>query len=549
MRIRPLLSATLLLLAFGVVSSSPLQAQIEEIQAHRIAAHTRFLASDLLEGRGVGVRGGDLATDYIATQLELIGAKPLGDNGTYFQNLQLAGVQTKDTATLTVLRGGAETPLAWAGEWVGNSELQQESTTFEAEAVFVGHGIVAPEFNWNDYKDTDVKGKIVVLFTNEPGRDNPELFKGKALMYYGRWSYKFEEALRQGALGAIILHTNETAGYDWTVVRNSWGREQQMVLRQPGEQKLSLAAWVHSNAAGKLLAGTGRNLQQLAAMAENRDFKPVPLGIRLRGSLPATIRKMDTRNVVAVVPGTAGVASGDNVLFSAHWDHLGIGPSVTGDNIFNGAVDNATGCAVILEIARAWAGLARKPRRNAVFLFVTAEESGLRGSEYYAQNPKMPLSKTFVNLNYDGLLPGGRLANVILNGAERTSLWPMVQNMAKRYSLRIDPDPAPEQGFFYRSDHFSMAKAGVPAFSVNPGDEYVGKPSSYGKEINDEYRANAYHKPTDEFDESWDFSGLEHLGRFGFALGLEAASASGTSTWQKGDEFLAAREESQREGK
>lgn len=530
------------------LAALPVAAQSDAIQAGRIAAHTRFLASDLLEGRGVGARGGDLAVDYIATQLELAGAKPAGDNGTYFQNFQLAGVQTQDNATLTVSRGANATELRWLADWVGNSEMQQDLTEVEAEAVFVGHGIVAPEFRWNDYKDTDVKGKIVVLFTNEPGRDNPDLFKGKALMYYGRWSYKYQEALRQGALGAIIIHTNDTAGYEWAVVRNSWGREQQMVLRPPEETRLSLAAWVTGNAAASLIAGTGKSVEELLAMADSRDFRPLPLGVTVKAKLPAAVRTIDTRNVAAIVPGNQGTGNGETVLFTAHWDHLGIGPSVTGDKIFNGAADNATGCAIVLEIARAWAGLARKPRRSALFVFVSAEESGLRGSEYYAQHPLMPLSKTYVNLNYDGLLPIGRMSSVVVNGAERTSLWPAVQQMTKRFSLTIEPDPAPEQGYFYRSDHFSLAKGGVPAFSINPGSEFPGKPEGYAKELENEYRANAYHKPTDEFQESWDFSGLEHLARFGFSLGLEAAGAMGHSTWQANDEFLAAREKSIREG-
>jgi Zn-dependent M28 family amino/carboxypeptidase len=539
----------LCLLALSLVLLGPLRlsGQSEAIQAQRIAAHTRLLASDLLEGRGVGARGGDLATEYIATQLALAGAKPAGDNGTYFQNFQLAGVQTLDTASFQVTGGGSTTELRWLTDWVGNSEMQQTLTEVEAEAVFVGHGIVAPEFQWNDYKDVDVKGKIVVLFTNEPGRDNPNLFKGKALMYYGRWSYKYEEALRQGALGAIILHTDDTAGYEWAVVRNSWGREQQMVLRPPNETRLSLAAWVSSKAADSLIRQTGKSLEQLLALSESRDFRPIPLGVTVKAYLPSKVRTINTRNVVGIVPGSQGVADGATVLYSAHWDHLGIGASVTGDNIFNGAADNATGCAIVLEIARAWAGLARKPRRSALFLFVTAEESGLRGSEYYATHPVMPLSKTYVNLNYDGLLPIGRMSNIVLTGAERTTLWPAVQQMAKRFSLTLEPEAAPEQGYFYRSDHFSMAKAGVPAFSIKPGNKFPGKPEGYGPEKEEEYRANAYHKPTDEFQESWDFSGMEHLARFGFALGLEAAGATGYSTWQAGDEFLAAREKSIRE--
>jgi Zn-dependent M28 family amino/carboxypeptidase len=426
--------------------------------------------------------------------------------------------------------------------------MQQAENTVNAEAVFVGHGIVAPEFQWDDYKGVDVKGKVVVLFTNEPGRDNPRLFKGKALMYYGRWAYKYEEALRQGAVGAIILHTDDTAGYEWGVVRNSWGREQPMVLRPPDEQRLHLAAWVSAKVAAPLIAGTGKNIEQLLQMAESRDFRPVPLGVTIRASLPSKVRIMETRNVAGIIPGDDAGLRNEAVLFSAHWDHLGIGASVTGDKIFNGAVDNATGCAIVLEIARAWAGLAEKPQRSALFVFVTAEEGGLRGSEYYARHPLVPLSKTIVNLNYDGLLPGGRTADMVVNGAERTTLWPLVQSMAQRFSLAIQPDPAPEQGYFYRSDHFSLAKGGVPAFSIDVGDTYLGKPAEYGRQLDAEYRANDYHKPSDEFREDWDFSGLEHIARFGFSLGLETANLQGPSSWQPGDEFLAAREKSLKAG-
>ncbi len=543
---RPSSAFLSLLLSFLVCG--PAFAQADAIEAQRIAAQTRFLSSDLLEGRGVGARGGELATDYLATQLALVGAKPAGDNGTYFQNLQLAGVQTTDAATLSFTRNGETSQLHWLADWVGNSEMQQPVNTLEAEAVFVGHGIVAPEFQWNDYKGVDVKGKIVVLFTNEPGRDNPALFRGKALMYYGRWAYKFEEALRQGALGAIIIHTDDTAGYEWGVVRNSWGREQQMVLRPAGQRRLSMAAWVTAKAAAPLIAGTGKNVDQLMQAAESREFRPIPLGVTVRASLPSTVRTIDTRNVAAIIPGE-DTALGEVVLYSAHWDHLGIGPSSTDDKIFNGAVDNATGCAIVLEIARAWAGLAQKPKRGAVFLFVTAEESGLRGSEYYARHPLVPLSKTIVNLNYDGLLPGGRTADVVVNGAERTTLWPLVENVAKRYSLSIRPDPAPEQGYFYRSDHFSMAKVGVPAFSIDVGETQLGKPAEFGHQRAEDYRTHDYHQPSDEFREDWDFSGLEHVARFGFTLGVEAAGAAGGSSWQRGDEFLSAREKSIRDGK
>ncbi len=540
-------SSPLFCLLLSVVFCGHAFAQADAIQARRIAAHTRFLSSDLIEGRGVGVRGGKLATEYIATQLALAGARPAGDNGTYFQNFQLAGVQTTDAARLSFTRNGQTSQLHWLTDWVGNNEMQQPENRLEAEAIFVGHGIVAPEFQWNDYKGVDVKGKIVVLFTNEPGRENPALFRGKALMYYGRWAYKYEEALRQGALGAIIIHTDDTAGYGWGVVRNSWGREQQMVLRPEGERRLSMAAWVNSMAAAPLIAGTGKSVEELLEASESRDFRPIPLGVTVRASLPSKVRIIDTRNVAAIVPGEGSPANGV-VLYTAHWDHLGIGPSATEDKIYNGAADNATGCGIVLEIARAWAGLAKKPKRGALFVFVTAEESGLRGSEYYARHPLAPLSKTVVNLNYDGLLPAGLTEDAVVNGAERTTLWPLVEKVAKQYSLRIRPDPAPEQGYFYRSDHFSMAKAGVPAFSVDVGETYAGKPAGYGREIADAYRQHDYHQPSDEFKESWDFTGLEHIARFGFTLGVDAAGLSGGSSWQQGDEFLAAREKSIRDG-
>lgn len=542
---RPSSALLSLLLSFLICGHA--LAQADAIRAGRIAAHTRFLSSDLLEGRGVGARGGELAADYIATQLALVGAKPAGDKGTYFQNFQLAGVQTTDAATLSFTRDGQTSQLHWLTDWVGSNQMQQPENSLEAEAVFVGHGIVAPEFQWNDYKGVDVKGKIVVLFTNEPGRDNPALFRGKALMYYGRWAYKYEEALRQGALGAIIIHTDDTAGYEWGVVRNSWGREQQMVLRPAEERRLSIAAWVTAKAAAPLIAGTGKSVEELLQAAESREFRPMPLGVTARASLPSKIRTIDTRNVAALVPGEGGAQAGV-VLYSAHWDHLGIGPSATDDKIYNGAVDNATGCGIVLEIARAWAGLAKKPKRGALFVFVTAEESGMRGSEYYARHPLAPLSKTIVNLNYDALLPGGLTEDAVVNGAERTTLWPLVETVAKQYSLRIRPDPAPEQGYYYRSDHFSLAKAGVPAFSVDVGETYAGKPASYGQELADAYRAHDYHQPSDEYREDWDFTGLEHIARFGFTLGVEAARLPGGSSWKSGDEFLAAREKSVREG-
>jgi hypothetical protein len=514
----------------------------QPISGERIRAHVKFLSGDLLEGRGVAMRGGELATEYIATQFALAGARPAGEAGTYFQKVPLVGVQTAPESTLSAHAGsGKDLSFRWLEEFVGVNRRQKASEAFDAEVIFAGHGIVAPEFKWDDYKGVDVKGRILALFTNEPASSDPKFFAGRALTYYGRWSYKYEEALRHGALGVIIIHTTPTAGYGWEVVRNSWGREEPFVKLGSGESELALAGWITRDAGGKLLSMAGKSVDELLKASESRDFKPIPLGIRIRGAIHSRIRPMDTRNVAAIVPGSDPQAAGETVIFSAHWDHLGIGAPVNNDAIYNGAVDNATGCGILLELARAWAALPRKPRRSALFLAVTAEEGGLRGSEYYAQHPLVPPGKTVVALNYDALQPVGRTTGVVVTGAERTTLWPLVQNTARRFRLIIKPDPRPEQGSYYRSDHFSFARAGIPSFTIAESNEFAGKPENYGAQVFKEYNEKRYHQPSDEYKDEWDFSGLEEMAKFGLALGTEAANMPGMSTWNPGEEFLPAR--------
>jgi len=531
---------TLLAFAFAAICT----AQSGGLSGENIRTHVKFLSSDLLEGRGVGARGGAVATEYIASQFAVVGAKPARDNGTYFQKVPLVGVRTDTGAELAAVAGDKTLPFRWSDDFVATSHLQKPDSRFDADAVFVGHGIVAPEYNWNDYKDADVHGKIVVLFTNEPSSDDPQFFAGRALTYYGRWTYKYEQALRQGALGCIIIHTTPTAGYGWEVVRSSWGREQPFVKLAPGEPALALAGWVTQDAGDKLLAMAGHTVAELLKASESRDFRPIPLGIRIRGVLPSAIRELDTRNVAAVVPGSDPTLKSEAVIFTAHWDHLGIGAPVNGDAIYNGAIDNATGCGILLELARVWAALPQKPRRSALFLSVTAEEGGLRGSEFYGAHPIFPAGKTAVDLNYDALLPYGRTRDVVVAGAERTTLWPVVQHIARRMNLIIQPDPRPEQGSYYRSDHFSLARVGIPAFSISEGTGFLGKPADYGRRIFEEYNSKHYHQPSDEYREDWDFSGLEQMARFGFLIGLEAANQDRLPTWNPGDEFLAAREKS-----
>jgi Zn-dependent M28 family amino/carboxypeptidase len=519
-------------------------AQAQSISGERIRADVKFLSSDLLEGRGVATRGGELATAYLSTQFALMGAKPAGDDGTYFQKVPLTGIETQPGAQLSAARGGQTVSMKWLEDFVGADERQKPAGEFDAEAIFIGHGIVAPEFQWDDFKGVDVRGKVVVLFTNEPDSNDPKFFGGRALTYYGRWTYKYEEALRKGALAAIIIHTTPTAGYGWNVVKNSWGRENFYVRRAPGEPALAFAGWVTEQAGSQILALAGHSVPELLAASNSRDFRPIPLGVHIRVQLRSKIRDEDTHNVIAKVEGSDPVLKSEALIFSAHWDHLGIGPAVNGDSIYNGAIDNGTGCGMLLEIARAWAGLEQKPRRTALFIGFTAEESGLRGSEYYAAHPVIPAGKTAAAFNMDALLPYGRWLDVTVTGAERTTLWPLVQSAAERMNLAIKPDPEPEQGYFYRSDHFSLARAGVPSFSISQGSELAGKPAGHGAKLIQEYEEKHYHQPSDEYREDWDFSGLAELARFGMLIALDTANLDKLPTWNPGDEFLAAREQS-----
>ena len=511
----------------------------------RIAPHVRFLSNDLLEGRGVGGRGEALATEYLAAQLSLAGARPASADGTYFQPVPLVEI-TSQPGSVLELAGHVAKPL---DEYVGNNERQTGREVFDAEIVYVGHGITAPEFDWDDYKGVDVTGKVVLLFTNEPPSEDEEFFGGRALTYYGRWTFKFEEAARRGAVGALIIHTDETAGYPWDVVRNSWSGSQPYIEVEEGEYRLAFAGWVHSSAAQNLLkaspATSGKPLSELLEMANQPDFRPISLGVAARADQRSAIVPIETRNVLAKIEGSDPALRDEAVLYTAHWDHLGKHDVDEGqDGIYNGAVDNATGCAVVLEIARAFAQLPVAPPRTILFAFVGAEESGLIGSAYYAAHPVIPVGRTAVNLNFDGLYPFGATGDFSLPGHERTSLQGLVEALAGDFSIALTPEAHPEQGYYYRSDHFSLAKQGVPAFSVRTGSTYLGQVDGWGEERVAAYRSQHYHQPSDEYREDWDFTGIADLGQFGFELGRLVAGQPDLPTWNAGDEFLAARERS-----
>jgi Zn-dependent M28 family amino/carboxypeptidase len=518
-------------------------AAMKSIDPQRIRAHVKFLASDLLEGRGTGQRGGDIAAEYIATELESYGLKPAGDNGTYMQKVPMVGITTEPSTSIYFLQAGKTQKVKLGDDIVAMDETQNEADDIDADVVFVGYGIEAPEYQWNDFKDADLRGKILLMFVNEPPSDDPKFFKGKALTYYGRWTYKYEEAARKGAVGVILIHKTDMASYGWDVVKNSWGGERSY-LRADGQPKLKLASWVQLEIAQKLLTDSGQDLETLLQQAQSRDFKPIPLPVRVQGHLVSKIRPFVSQNVIAMLPGSDPRMKDQAVLYSAHYDHLGIHPEQPGDNIYNGAVDNATGCGVLLEMARAYASSAQRPKRSVLFASVTAEEQGLRGSEFLGKHPPVPAGNISLGLNFDGVAPNGIPQEIQVSGAERTTFFPTVETTAKEFNLAIKPDSNPSAGYYYRSDHFSFARVGIPAFSVNEGMKFKGHDAEWGIQQEREYNARHYHQPSDEFHADWDFSGVAEIARFGFNLGWKAATETQGIGWQPGDEFEAARKAS-----
>ncbi|CAN5529446.1 M28 family metallopeptidase [soil metagenome] len=525
---------TLLLL----LCSTTLYAQDTSID--RIRADVKYLASDELQGRGVGSRGEELSTRHIAFEMRKAGLKPAGDKDSFFQDVPLVLIKTGAGATLEMIKNKVTTTLKLEEEFVGVGQTQK-SEDFDAEAVFVGHGISAPEFGWDDYKDVDVKGKIAVLFTNEPPSDDVKFFNGKTLTYYGRWGYKYEEAARRGAKAAFIIHTNETAGYPYSVVKTVKGAQ---LERDPNTPALAFAGWLSSRAGDKLLASVGLTVDEALKKADTKGFKPIPLGITLKGHMPCTVQKIKSKNVVGMVEGSDPTLKSEVVLFTSHWDHLGLGQTATGEVIFNGALDNASGSAILLELARSWAAMEPKPKRSALFLATTAEESGLLGAKYYAEHPIVPLGKTAIDFNFDCVSPVGVPESIVLSGGERTTAWKTLEASAAKYSLAIEPDRRGHLGYFYRSDHFALARGGVPAFSVGRGEKVKGKPADFTKKQSEDFIANIYHTPRDVYHEEWDFAGYPVLINFTLDAAKTIANADGLPTWNPGDEFRPAREKS-----
>ena len=538
--------------AAGAPGAAPAAARTglpgEEQAARRIdkgslEAPVKFLADDLLEGRGPATRGDKLARLYLASLLEGMGYEPGGPGGSWEQPFELVGVKAKMPDAWSFRAGGKTVDLRRWDDYIATSGVQREKAAIEgAELVFVGYGIQAPEYRWDDYKGADLKGKVLVMMNNDPDWD-PNLFAGKTRLYYGRWTYKYESAARQGAAGAIIIHTTPSAGYPWQVVQTSWSGEK-FSLPAAGEPEIQIAAWATEDAVRRLLAASGQDLDKLVAQARSRDFRPVPLGITTSLTLENQVTHAQTANVAGLLRGGDPRLRDEVVIYSAHHDHFGIGtPDKAGDRIYHGANDNGAGCAQLLAIAKAFAALPERPRRSVLFLFVGVEEQGLLGSEHYAKHPTFPAGKIAADINYDTGDIWGRttdLTSVALG--KSASLDRLVAALAAKQGRKVVADPFPDRGHFYRSDQFSFAKIGVPGVYLNPGTDFRGRPQGWGKAAIETWEATRYHQPSDRLTPDWNFDGMIEDAQLGFHLGIALAQADQMPTWNHGDEFEAARQ-------
>jgi Zn-dependent M28 family amino/carboxypeptidase len=511
-----------------------------------IRANLQFLSSDLLEGRAPATRGGALAEHYIAAQLASYGVKP-GMNGSYFQEVPI-DVVTANPATIRVTASGKATAnLHSTGDvvvWAGSATPKSEA---KGEVVFVGYGAIAPEYRWDDFKGTDLKGKILLVLVNDPPASaaEPDLFGGKAMTYYGRWTYKFEEAERQGAAGMLVIHTTYEAGYPWQVVVSSNSTEHRMLARpENGPAPIGVRGWIQHDVAANLLKQAGLDLDALVKQADTRDFRPIPTGITMDMSFTNSVAHLAANNVVGVVSGTDPKLESQYVVYSAHHDHFGIGPAIKGDSIYNGAYDNASGVAAVLAIAHAAALEPVKTKRSRMFVFVTAEEAGLLGSQYFGEHPPVPARDIIADLNIDEANPDGPVRDITVMGDTKSSLGPDIAAMIKPDSMRLSPDEHPEAGSFYRSDHFSLARVGIPSVTIGAGTDFVGKPAGWGKAHQEDFVTNRYHQPSDEYDPKWPLTGTAQLATIAYRFGVQLANASTIPTWNTNAEFRAAREKS-----
>jgi len=527
--------ALLLALPAALVAQSR---SVSPITSAEIDGYLRFLSSDLLEGRAPGTRGGKLADEYIASQLRSFGVEP-GVNGSYFQPVPIDVLTTEPSSVHASASGKATATLRPGQDVVLSAGSAIPRSAAQGELVFVGYGAAAPEYRWDDYKGVDLKGKILLMLVNDPPAppSEPTLFGGIAMTYYGRWTYKYEEAERRGAVGALIVHRTDQAGYPFQVLVGSNSTGQRLLPRDPKlPPPLGVRGWITDSAAAALLRQAGLDMAQLRAKAATRDFRPVATGITMDLGLASTVARTTSENVVGVVRGRDAKLGREYVALSAHWDHLGIGTPVNGDSIYNGAFDNASGVASVLAIAHA-AAAQPKPKRSLLFVFVTAEESGLLGSAYFAQSPTVPLSQIAANLNVDETNFRGRTRDLIALGENKSSLGPQLGALLREEGMHLTPKEHPEAGHFYRSDHFSLAKAGVPALSIEEGLDFIGRPKEWGLQQVDDYDAHRYHQPSDEYRADFDLSGAVQMTDLIYRFARRIADAPTLPTWNADAEF------------
>jgi Zn-dependent M28 family amino/carboxypeptidase len=518
----------------------------------RLLSDIRTLSSNEFQGRGPGTKGEDLSIAYIERQFRDLGLEPGNPDGTYLQAVPLVGIRPDPNMTLTFTGHGETLRLAFEKDFVAQTRRVVDTVHLDADMIFAGYGVQAPEYKWDDFKGVDVKGKVIVVLINDPPVADQNMFGGKAMTYYGRWTYKFEKAAQLGAAGCLIVHETEPAAYPWEVVRNSWGGESfNLAAADKNMHRAAVEAWITHEQAQALFKAAGLDYEVEKKKAVDINFHPVPLGMKAQLTIHNTLRTVQSHNVIAKNTGSDPTLKNQYVIYSAHWDHFGIGPEVNGDKIYHGARDNGSGVAALLEIARAYTQLKAEnaPKRSILFLSVTAEEQGLLGSEYYAAHPLYPLSRTAANINMDALNVWGKTKDITEIGKGQSTLDEVVADVAEEQGRTVRADPEPEKGSYYRSDHFNFAKVGVPAFDPDPGVDFVGKPAGYGMKVRNNYTTNDYHKPSDVIKPDWDMSGLAQDCKLNFLVGLRVADTAKMPEWKLKSEFKAIREASLKSGK
>jgi Zn-dependent M28 family amino/carboxypeptidase len=513
------------------------------IDTATLMQHIRVLAHDSLLGRRPGSTGEDKTVAYLESQFRALGLQPGNTDGTYIQKVPLVGITVTNSPTLTFSKGGQTRALEWRDDHVvWTKHVAPTAALDNSELVFVGYGTEAPEFDWDDYKGLDATGKTLVMLVNDPPLADTSKFGGPRMTYYGRWTYKFEQGMKHKAAGVLLVHETGPAGYPFEVVQGNASEKFDLVTPDKNMGRSDVEGWITLDQAKALMAMAGQNFDSLKAAAATREFRPVPLGVTASVQLQNRMRNIDSRNVVAKLEGSDASLKDEYVVYTAHWDHYGVGSPVNGDSIYNGAEDNATGTAGLLAVAKAFKALPTPPKRSIVFLAVTAEEQGLLGAQYYGVTPIYPLAKTVANINMDGLNPWGPTKDLIVIGLGASELDDYATAAAREQGRTIKPDAEPEKGFYYRSDHFNFAKNGVPAFYAESGTEYVGKPAEFGMQKREKYTADLYHKPQDEIDPTWDMSGAVQDLQLFFTIGYRVANASEIPEWRPGNEFRATRE-------